>query len=100
MNKPPDKLHDPYQCVKVPLTHIITDPQLILKLNETVINANKIVIYSLQFIKLYSLHHFKLHQMLPEITLSWINNVMKTICKAPTTGRKPSNKTMILKDEL
>lgn len=97
MNKPPDK--PPYKSVKVPLTHITND-QVIQILNNTVIKANKMVILTLQFIKLYSLHQYQHNRTLPIINEKFINTVMKVICKPPTTGCKPKEQTQFLRNEL
>ena len=97
MNKPPDK--PPYKSIKVPLTHITND-QVIQILNNTVIKANKMVILTLQFIKLYSLHQYQHDHTLPIINEKFINTVMKVICKPPTRGCKPKEQTQLLKNEL
>ena len=55
--KPPD---DFYKCVKVPLKHVLKHPEInIPKIQETAIIANKIVIHTLQFMKLYLLDYYK-----------------------------------------
>src|SRR5665647_611651 len=99
MNKPPDKTSY-YKCIKVPLKHITKHDTVIQKINETVIKANKIVIYALQFIKLYCINEFDESKILPKIDEEFINAVMKTLCKESSTGRPPSDKTKKLKDKL
>ena len=99
MKKQPDK-NSYYKCVKVPLKYIAKYDKVIEKINETVIKANKIVIYSLQFIKLYCINEYDENKVLPKIDEEFINAVMKTMCKESSTGRPPSKKTKELKDKL
>ena len=54
--KPPD---DFFKCVKVSLKHVLKHYKTNQsKINETVIKANKIVIHTLQFMKLYLLDYY------------------------------------------
>ena len=53
--KPPDKPLDTYKAIKVPLKHILKNYDINQpKINDLVVMAHKIVIHTLQFIKLYS----------------------------------------------
>ena len=69
-------------------------------INETVIKANKIIINTLQFIKLYCLKQYHKSKTLPNIDEEFINAVMKTLCVGTVTGRPPSEKTQELRKKL
>jgi len=99
MKKKPDK-DSYYKCIKVPLKHIAKYDTVIEKINETVVKANKIVIYALQFIKLYCINEYNENKTLPTIDENFINATMKTLCKESSQGRPPSKKTKELKDKL
>jgi hypothetical protein len=88
MKKKPDK--DFFKCV---IKHQSTQEVI----DETVIKANKIVINTLQFIKLYCIEQYKKNKTLPDITEEFINACMKTLCVSATNGRPPSKKTTKLK---
>ena len=94
--KPPDY----FKCVKIPLKYITKHETIINSVNETVIKANKIVINTLQFIKLYCLEQYHKSKTLPNIDEEFINAVMKTLCVETVTGRPPSKKTLELKKKL
>ena len=97
-DKPPD---DYFKCVKVPLKHIVKHPDInIPKIQETAIMANKIVIHTLQFMKLYLLNYYDKHGKLPVIDKSFINTCIKIQCSETKGGRPPSKKVQKLKDEL
>ena len=78
-----DKPPDYFKCVKVPITHILKHQDInISKITDTVIMANKIVIHTLQFMKLYLLNHYNKHNTLPVIDKSFINTcTMKNILR-------------------
>ena len=96
--KPPDEF---FKCVKVPLKHIIKHPIInIPKIQETAIIANKIVIHTLQFMKLYLLDYYVKHCDLPTIDNTFINTCIKVQCYENKGGRPASNKVQKLKDEL
>ena len=99
MRKEPDK-SSYYKCIKVPLKHIAKYDTVIQKINETVVKANKIVIYGLQFTKLYCINEYNENETLPTIDEDFINAVMKTMCKESPQGRPPNQKTKELKDKL
>ena len=63
--EPPD---DFYKTIKVPLTHVLKHKDVNLsKINEVVIKAHKIIIHTLQFVKLYLLNYYEEHGTLPVI---------------------------------
>jgi hypothetical protein len=96
--KPPDEF---FKCVKVPLKHVIKHPDInIPKIQDTAIMANKIVIHTLQFMKLYLLNYYNKHNKLPVIDKTFINTCIKVQCEENKGGRPASNKVQKLKDEL
>ena len=96
--KPPD---DFYKCVKVPLKHVLKHPEInIPKIQETAIIANKIVIHTLQFMKLYLLDYYNKNGKLPIIDKTFINTCIKIQCDKTKCGRPASEKVQQLKDEL
>ena len=106
-NDPPPPPPGGYlKCVKVSLKHILKNPQQNLpKLNERVVMANKIVIHTLQFMKLYLLDLLRRIQegereRLPKITKKFVTNCMKILCTKCTRGAKPKGDTAALQAEL
>ena len=83
--KPPEF----FKSIKTSLKSIIKHPVINTpKINDAVIKAHKIVIHTLQFLKLYLLHHYDTHnQTLPVIDKILINTTMKVMC-----GEKETNK--------
>jgi hypothetical protein len=101
MKEPPDKFHDYYKCVKVPLKHVVKHYDINQpKINDLVIKAHKIVIHTLQFMKLYLIYHYKLNNELPIIDKQFINCCMKIICVEKSSGRPPKKQIKELKDKL
>ena len=96
--KPPDEF---FKCVKVSLKHIIKHYEINQpKINNCAIKAHKIVIHTLQFMKLYLLDYYDKNNNLPKIDKEFINSCMKIICKKKTTGRPPKKEIKELKDTL
>ena len=56
-----------YKCIKTSLKSIAKNDFTISKINDTAIMANKIVIHSLQFLKLYLIHLYDNNEKLPVI---------------------------------
>ena len=97
--KPPEF----FKSVKTSLKSILKHPNInTTKINEAVIKANKIVIHTLQFLKLYFLHHYETTNTLPTINAELVNNSMKVICgeKEEKRGKPPKKETIELKDKL
>lgn len=63
-------------------------------------NCNRIVTHSLQLLKLYLIHVHDSGESFPTIDKQFANSLLKTVCAAPTTGRKPSASTSSIKDHL
>ena len=96
--KPPD---DYFKCVKVSLKNVLKHYEINQpKINNTVIKAHKIVIHTLQFMKLYLLNFYDTHKTLPKIDKEFINCCMKIICKEASTGRPPNKEIKELKNKL
>ena len=63
--------------------------------------CNKIIIHSLQFLKLYLIHLYDTETQFPVINKQFITSVMKTVCTSTTSqGRRPSESTQGIKDTL
>jgi len=104
MNKenPPDKSRGIFKCVKIPLQHVLKDRDVnSQKIFNTVVTANKIVIHTLQFMKLYLLNYYHTHNTLPKIDKLFVNCCLKTVCvKKTARGRPPNEETQLLKTQL
>ena len=85
--KPPD---DCFRCVKVPIKHILKHIDInSSKISDAVVMANKIVIHTLQFMKLYLVYYYDTNKSLPTIDKQFINSCLKTVCDKKETGRPP-----------
>ena len=99
--KPPDKNVDYFKCVKIPLKHVLKNPDINLpKITNAVIKCNKIVINTLMFMKLYLLDYFEKNNKLPEIDKVFVNSCMKILCNESVSGRPPKKEVKELKDKL
>jgi len=96
--KPPDEF---FKCVKVSLKHVLKHYEVNQpKINKTVIKAHKIVIHTLQFMKLYLLYYYDINNKLPKIDKKFVNSCMKIICKKKSVGRPPKKEIKELKEKL
>ena len=101
IKKPPDKSLDFFKCVKIPLKHVLKNPNINLpKITNAVIKSNKIVINTLMFMKLYLLDYFDKNKKLPEIDKIFVNSCMKILCNESASGRPPKKEIKELKDKL
>ena len=99
--KPPDKPTNYFKCVKIPLKHVLKNPDINLpKITDAVIKCNKIVINTLMFMKLYLLDYFEKNNKLPEIDKVFVNSCMKILCNESASGRPPKKEIKELKDKL
>jgi len=96
--KPPEF----FKSVKTSLKSILKHPDINTpKINEAVIKANKIVIHTLQFLKLYLLHYYENNNnSLPKISKELINSTMKILCNEKAQGRPPKQEIKELKEKL
>ena len=100
-NKPPDKQTDYFKCVKIPLKHVLKNPDINLpKITDAVIKCNKIIINTLMYMKLYLLYYFEKNNKLPEINKVFVNSCMKILCNESASGRPPKKEIKELKDKL
>ena len=104
MEKAKEKLHEFFKSTKTSLKSILKHPEINMKkINDVVIKAHKIVIHTLQFLKLYLIHHYDNYSHnLPVIDKVLILNIMKVICgeKHNNQGRKPNKETLELQEKL
>jgi hypothetical protein len=97
MNKEPP---DIYKSLKVPLKHIGKNGDILETIDDTVLVMNKIQTYGMQFIKLYVLNFYEKYKKLPKFSLKFIKCSLKTCCKAPTVGKKPSIETQKMMNKM
>jgi hypothetical protein len=104
METPKEKPPEFFKSTKTSLKSILKHSEInTTKINNVVIKAHKIVIHTLQFLKIYTLHHYEINNhTLPEIDKVLILNVMKVICgeKHNNQGKPPKKETIELKEEL
>jgi hypothetical protein len=104
MEKAKEKPPEFFKSIKTSLKSVLKNPEINSKiLNDTVIKSNKIVIHTLQFLKLYLLDYYENNNnTLPDINKELINNSMKVVCGEKKEKRgKPANKeTTELKNTL
>jgi hypothetical protein len=104
MEKAKEKPPEFFKSTKTSLKSILKHPEInTKKINDVVIKAHKIVIHTLQFLKLYMLHHYETNNhILPEFDKVLILNIMKIVCgeKHTNTGKPPKRETIELKDKL
>jgi hypothetical protein len=98
--KPPEF----FKSIKTSLKSVLKHPKInTSKINDAVIKANKIVIHTLQFLKLYLLDYYENNNhSLPIISKELINNSMKVICgeKEEKRGKPPKKETVEMKEQL
>ena len=104
MEKAKEKPPEFFKSIKTSLKSVLKHPELNTKIiNDAVVKSNKIVIHTLQFLKLYLLDYYENNnQTLPVVSKELINNSMKVVCGEKTEKRgKPLNKeTIEMKDKL
>jgi len=104
MEKAKEKPPEFFKSIKTSLKSVLKHPEINTKiLNDAVVKSNKIVIHTLQFLKLYLLDYYENNnKTLPNISKELINNSMKVVCGEKTEKRgKPANKeTIEMKDTL
>lgn len=92
---------DFFKCVKVSLKHVLKHYEINQpKINNTAIKAHKIVIHTLQFMKLYLIDYYEKHNSIPVIDKEFINSCMKILCNEKAGGRPPKKEIKELKDKL
>ena len=92
---------DYFKCVKVPLKHVLKHYDVnSAKITESTIKCNKIIIHTLQFMKLYLLDYYQKNNKLPEVDKVFINSCMKILCSESASGRPPKKEVKDIKDNL
>ena len=98
--KPPEF----FKSTKTSLKSILKHPEInTKKINDVVIKAHKIVIHTLQFLKMYILHYYQTYShTIPTIDKVLILNIMKVVCgeKHTNQGRLPKKETLDLIENL
>jgi hypothetical protein len=104
MEKAKEKPPEFFKSIKTSLKSVLKHPEINTKiLNDAVVKSNKIVIHTLQFLKLYLLDYYENNnQTLPDISKELINNSMKVICgeKTEKRGKPPNKETIEMKNKL
>jgi hypothetical protein len=111
MKQPPDKPLPYYRAIKQSLRNILKHPEHQDVILETVMSAHRIVIHTLQFLKLYLLHHYDRTSALLMVDEVLILNIMKVLCEESIVqegadavvkkqGRPPKAETVALKTAL
>jgi len=95
-----------YQSIKCNFKSLIRDdlgdPMVIYdKINNAVCMMNRIVIHTLQFMKLYILYCDLHLNPLPKIEIKFVLEIMKTLCvRRETAGCPPKANTLVLREAL
>ncbi len=104
MEKAKEKPPEFFKSIKTSLKSVLKHPELNTKIiNDAVVKSNKIVIHTLQFLKLYLLDYYENNnQTLPIVSKELINNSMKVVCgeKTEKRGKPPNKETIEMKDKL
>lgn len=111
MKKPPDKSHPNYRTIKQNLRNILKHPEHQDVILHTVMSAHRIVIHTLQFLKLYILHQYDSTSTIPKVNQVLLLNIMKVLCEESTrkegvdvptkkAGRPAKSETVALKTDL
>ena len=104
MEKAKEKPPEFFKSIKTSLKSVLKHPEINTKiLNDAVVKSNKIVIHTLQFLKLYLLDYYENNnQTLPVVSKELINNSMKVVCgeKTEKRGKPAKNETIEMKDTL
>ena len=104
MEKAKEKPPEFFKSIKTSLKNVLKHPEINTKiLNDAVVKSNKIVIHTLQFLKLYLLDYYENNnQTLPVVSKELINNSMKVVCgeKTEKRGKPAKNETIEMRDIL
>ncbi len=79
--KDPDENYDYMKTNKDNIKNVIRDKNMISLINDIVINTNKIVIHSYNFLKLYLIHLYENNFNFPTIDKEFICDIFKVITK-------------------
>ena len=93
-DKPPDK----YKCLKIPIKTVIHNEDILPILENAVLRTNTITCKTYFLLRLWVLHKYHNHQVIPVITTDTISMCMKSVMK-PSSGQKPKGNNAILLQE-
>ena len=97
MEKAKEKPPEFFKSIKTSLKSVLKHTEInTSKINDAVIKTNKIVIHTLQYLKLYLLDYYENNNSLPVISKEFINNSMKIVCgeKEEKRGKPPKKETI------
>lgn len=104
MEKAKEKPPEFFKSIKTSLKSILKHTDInTKKINDVVVKAHKIVIHTLQFLKLYLLYHYDTQDYkLPIVDKVLILNIMKVVCgeKHSNKGKPPKKETVELQNKL
>lgn len=92
-----------YKAIKQNLSNIVKHKEVQDTLLDVVLSSHKIVVHTLQFMKMYMLFSYDTQDGLPKIDHAFITNIMKVICDKSTKepvkkrGRPPKADTTNLR---
>ena len=89
-----------YHTIKTSLKSVVRNTVVSQKLENAALLVNRIMIHTLQFMKLYFISCYDLDQPLPYLDEPFVTAVMKILCVPPTRGRPPKPETQQVKDVL
>ncbi len=90
-------MENPYLTVKVPLQKVLKHYDLIFpRLESTVLRVNEFAHLSSDFLQLYLLHKFQLHQPLPQVNKAFLTRIFNLLGKRDPRGRK----SQVVNDDL
>ena len=87
-----------YHTIKTSLKSVVRNTVVSQKLENAALLVNRIMIHTLQFMKLYFISCYDLDQPLPYLDEPFVTAVMKILCVPPTRGRPPKPETQLVKD--
>lgn len=91
---------DNYKCKKGILKNIVKDNSILLKIKETVIEINKAVINTYQFIKLFYLYSISKKKSIPDIDEQFIKLSFMVTCNKDSRGAPLKESNIQLKKEM
>ena len=89
-----------YTVHKTSLKSIIKDDNNAKIINDAVINVNKIVIHTYNFLKIYYLHNYIKNKTIVDLDLPLLRTICKVLCNKESRGRKLSQQNQKLYDEI
>ena len=91
---------DEYKALKIPLKHVLRNESDLVKINEVVLEAHKMVSRCTLFLKLYLLKKVEKGEALPKIDRGFVANCLRIQCEESRRGRPPKEESKLQKDSL